>query len=71
MFGSYANNTTNIDSDIDLLVEFLHPNISLFTLYNMKDDIEKRLQKKVDLIHGPLEERALITIDKVIDIYEQ
>ena len=71
MFGSYANNTTNIDSDIDLLVEFLHPNISLFTLYNMKDDIEKRLQKKVDLIHGPLEEGALITIDKVIDIYEQ
>jgi predicted nucleotidyltransferase len=71
LFGSYANNTANSDSDIDLLVEFLHPNISLFTLYNLKSDIEERLQKRVDLIHAPIEEGSLITIDKVIDIYEQ
>ena len=71
LFGSYANNTANNDSDIDLLVEFLCPNISLFTLYNIKSEIEDRLQKRVDLIHSPIEEDSLITIDKVIDIYGQ
>ncbi|HHU48501.1 MAG: nucleotidyltransferase family protein [Caldicoprobacterales bacterium] len=71
LIGSYANNTANNDSDIDLLVEFFSPNISLFTLYNIKSEIEDRLQKRVDLIHAPIEEDSLITIDKVIDIYEQ
>ena len=36
LFGSYANNTANNDSDIDLLVEFFVPNISLFMLNNIK-----------------------------------
>jgi len=71
LFGSYANGTANNDSDIDLLVEFSYPNISLITLYNIKSEIEERLQKQVDLIHAPIEEDSLIIIDKVIDIYEQ
>lgn len=71
LFGSYANDTANNDSDIDLLVEFLYPNISLFTLHNIKSEIEEKLQKRVDLIHAPIEEDSLIIIDKVIDIYEQ
>jgi len=71
LFGSYANGTANNDSDIDLLVEFSYPHISLITLYNIKSEIEERLQKRVDLIHAPIEEDSLIVIDKVIDIYEQ
>ena len=71
LFGSFANDTANNDSDIDLLVEFLSSNISLFTLYNIKNEIEEKLHKKVDLIHAPIEEDSLIIIDKVVDIYEQ
>lgn len=71
LFGSYANDTANSDSDIDLLVEFTYPNVSLFMLYNIKSEIEQRLQKRVDLIHAPIEEGSLIIIDRVIDIYEQ
>lgn len=71
IFGSYVNETADNDSDIDLLVEFKSSNISLFTLYNIKSEIEEKLQKKVDLIHAPIEEEALIIIDKVVDIYEQ
>lgn len=71
IFGSYVNETADNDSDIDLLVEFKSSNISLFTLYNIKSEIEEKLQKKVDLIHAPIEEESLIIIDKVVDIYEQ
>ncbi len=71
LFGSYANDTATQDSDIDLLVEFLFSNISLFTLYDIKCEIEDKLNKKVDLVHGPIEKDSLIIIDKVVDIYEQ
>lgn len=71
LFGSYANGKANEDSDIDLLVEFMSPNISLFTLYNIKDELENRLHKSVDLVHAPIDENSLIILDKVVDIYEQ
>jgi len=71
LFGSFANDSANNDSDIDLLVEFTSSHISLFTLYNIKREIEEKLQKNVDLIHAPIEEDSLIIIDKVVDIYEQ
>lgn len=69
LFGSYAENTADADSDIDLLVEFIEPNISLFTLYSIKTEIQDRLHKKVDLVHAPLEKNSLIIINKVVDIY--
>lgn len=71
IFGSYANDTANNDSDIDLLVEFLNPYVSLFLLHEIKSEIEERLQKRVDIIHAPIEEDSLITIDKVVNVYEQ
>lgn len=71
LFGSYADGSANEDSDIDLLVEFLTSNVSLFMLYDIKDEIESKLHKEVDLIHAPIDENSLIKINKVIDIYEQ
>lgn len=56
------------DSDIDLLVEFLLPNVSLLTLSDMKYEIESKLNKEVDLIHALLDENSLIKIDKEIII---
>lgn len=69
LFGSYADGNANEDSDIDLLVEFISPNVSLFMLYNIKEEIKNKLQKEVDLIHEPVDENSLIKINKVIDIY--
>lgn len=71
IFGSYADGTATEDSDLDLLVEFLSSNISLFTLYAIKEEIEDRIGKKVDLIHSPIEPDSYININKVVDIYEQ
>ena len=71
LFGSYAEGTATEDSDVDMLVEFTEPGISLFTLLNIKYAIEEKLQKEVDIIHAPLEENALIKPTKVIEIYEQ
>ncbi|PKM81258.1 MAG: hypothetical protein CVU89_09575 [Firmicutes bacterium HGW-Firmicutes-14] len=71
LFGSYAEDAANENSDVDILVEFLTPSISLFTLINLKQEIEERLHKEVDVIHAPIDENALINPTRVIKIYEQ
>jgi len=71
LFGSYAENSATENSDVDILVEFLTPSISLFTLLNLKYEIEEKLRKDVDVIHAPIDENALINPTKVIKIYEQ
>lgn len=71
LFGSYAENAATENSDVDILVEFLTPSISLFTLLNLKYEIEEKLRKDVDVIHAPIDENALINPTKVIKIYEQ
>ena len=71
LFGSYADGTANNHSDVDLLVEFLPSNISLITLYSIKCEIEDKLNKKIDLIHYPVDDSAFIKIDRVVNIYEQ
>ena len=71
LFGSYAEGNANEDSDIDLLVEFLSANVSLFMLYDIKEEIENKLHKEVDLIHAPIDENSLIKINKLVEIYEQ
>ena len=71
LFGSYADGNANEDSDIDLLVEFLSTNVSLFMLYDIKEEIENKLHKEVDLIHAPIDENSLMKINKVIKLYEQ
>lgn len=71
LFGSYADGTADESSDVDMLIEFLSPGVSLLMLYDIKEGIAAKLQRDVDLIHGPLDKNSFIKISKVIDIYEQ
>lgn len=48
LFGSYAQNKAKADSDIDLVVELAE--WDLFTLVHLKEELEKDLEKPVDLI---------------------
>ncbi len=49
IFGSYAREEQNIDSDIDVLVEF-HKGATLLDLVRLSNFLENRLQLKVDLV---------------------
>lgn len=51
LFGSYAAGKANDDSDIDLLVRYDHgKKVSLFDVIRLKIDLEKLLEKQVDLV---------------------
>ena len=69
LFGSYANGDYHAGSDVDLLVEFMTPSISLLTLNAVKYRLEDILKTSVDVIHGPLPENSMIEIDKRISLY--
>ncbi len=49
IFGSFARNENNEASDIDVLYEF-NTTIRLFSLIALKEELEKKLNKKVDLV---------------------
>jgi uncharacterized protein len=49
VFGSYARNEATSTSDLDLLVEF-ESGMNLFTLISLKQELEKLMNKSVDLI---------------------
>lgn len=70
LFGSYADGTATENSDVDLVVEFTSPNVSLFLIMDMKYALEERLHKPVDLIHGPLEPNTMIKPERMVDVYE-
>ncbi len=70
LFGSVANNIATEKSDIDLLVEFNQPQVSLIVLNKIKYHLEEVLGKDVDIIHAPISPDSLIEIDKTICIYE-
>jgi predicted nucleotidyltransferase len=70
LFGSFAEHSNRADSDIDLLVEFIAPSVSLLTLACLRDDLEAVFQRDVDLIHAPLPKDTLIQINKVVPLYE-
>jgi uncharacterized protein len=71
VFGSYAEGTANNDSDVDVLVEFIVPAVSLLTLASLKHRLENELNISVDAIHGPLSKDSMITLGKVVPVYEQ
>lgn len=69
LFGSYADGTNTAESDVDLLIEFYAPAVSLFLLSEIKYRIEELLNTEVDIIHAPISENAIIKPDKVVQIY--
>jgi len=69
LFGSYANGTQTENSDIDLLVEFHDPAVSIFKLAGIKIKLQELTGKSVDIIHSPIPADALIEIDKEVPIY--
>ena len=70
LFGSYANGTQTADSDIDLLVEFADlSDVCLFTLIRLKDSLQVKTGKNVDIIPFPVEKGSLLIIDKEVEVY--
>ena len=49
IFGSTARNEETLSSDIDILYLFKKP-VSLFVLAKLKNDLEKKLGKQIDLV---------------------
>ncbi len=68
IFGSYAEGRATADSDLDLMVEFRQPSVSLLTLNQLKYDLEEALGLPVDVVHAPLPENSLIRPGKVVQV---
>jgi hypothetical protein len=68
-FGSYADGRQTDSSDLDLLLEFHKPAISLFTLSAIKCDLEEQLKVPVDVVHFPPPKDSLIEIGKTVRVY--
>jgi predicted nucleotidyltransferase len=67
-FGSYAEHRATEESDLDLLVEFEQPAVSILTIIRLKHYLEEQLLKPVDVIHAPLPETAIIEIGKQVNV---
>ena len=50
IFGSVARGSAKAGSDVDFLIEYQGKNKSLFDLVDLKSDLEKTLDRKVDVI---------------------
>lgn len=68
IFGSYADGRATEKSDLDLLVEFEHPSVSLIMLNSLKYDLEDVLGLPVDVIHAPLPAGSMIRPEKVVRV---
>lgn len=71
LFGSYAENRTGENSDVDLLVEFNDNDISLLTLSGLKYMLEDILNINVDIIEMPVPQNSLLQIGRTVNLYEQ
>ena len=68
IFGSYAEGRATEKSDLDLLVEFEHPSVSLIKLNSLKYDLEDALGLPVDVVHAPLPAGSMIRPEKVVRV---
>ena len=68
IFGSYADGRATAQSDLDLLVEFEQPAVSLIRLNALKYDLENALGLPVDVIHAPLPAESMIQPQKVVRV---
>jgi predicted nucleotidyltransferase len=67
-FGSYADGKATEESDLDVLVEFTKPAVSILTIIRLKHFLEEELKKSVDVIHAPIPDGAVIEIEKTVDV---
>lgn len=68
IFGSYADGRATPQSDLDLLVEFDKPAVSLIQLNALKYELEDALGLPVDVIHAPLPVGSMIQPHKVVRV---
>lgn len=54
LFGSYADGKANEESDVDLLVEFQQPTVSLFDVLGFEEQMREVLHVHVDAIQYPV-----------------
>ena len=69
LFGSYASGKNTPQSDVDLLVEFVQPRVSLLTLNALKLRMDELLGTEVDIVHGPLPEDSMLEVDRRVTLY--
>jgi predicted nucleotidyltransferase len=67
-FGSYAKGQATEESDLDLLVEFEEPAVSILTVIRLKHYLEEKLAKPIDVIHAPLPQGSIIEIGKAVNV---
>jgi len=67
-FGSYAEGHATEESDLDLLVEFAEPSISILTIIRLKRYLEEQLANPVDVIHAPIPQGAIIKIGRTVSV---
>ena len=67
-FGSYADGKATENSDLDLLVEFIEPAISILSIIKLKHYLEDELDKTVDVIHAPIPDGAIIEVGKTVNV---
>ena len=65
LFGSYADGTADETSDVDLLVEFHTPNVSLFTLSGIKSAMEVVLTFVTDKTFRPLQFKKITATSRL------
>ena len=68
IFGSYAEGRATEKSDLDLLVEFEQPAVSLIRLNALKYDLEDALGLPVDVIHAPLPADSMIRPERMVRV---
>ena len=68
-FGSYAVGQQMEESDIDLLVEFHNPFVSLFAISELSLELEAQLNMSVDVISLPLPDDSHLIIEKQVQCY--
>lgn len=69
LFGSYAEGRASELSDVDLLVEFDTPTVSLIVLSQLQIMLEGILNTDVDVIHAPIAPGAIISPERTVPIY--
>ena len=71
LFGSYANGSATEESDIDFLVKFGSEVPSIFKVMGFREELEIGLKNPVDVVTLPLSRPNLLSIEKVVNVYEQ